>query len=193
MKPVLRPLTLAIALASSAVAFCASAGPGNASIGSIARIFNTVDTNDDGVIDIDEFVDARLARAEARFVARDANGDGLVTEDEVGDRPEPPEGSDPEAVRACVAEALGVELPEPPEPGERFAQMDLNGDGAIDLAESQDAALTIALEAFAILDTDASGGVTPEEVGASLGRKAERRAAIRQCRQAAEDAADFLG
>ena len=193
MHTYIRPLTMAIALAATGTTLTVSAGPSGNAIGSIARIFQAVDTNQDGVIDTDEFMEVRLARAQVRFDALDSNADGYLTEGEIGERPEPPEDADPEAVRACVADTLGVELQELPEEGERFAELDLNDDGAVDFAESQDAAMSRALEAFAALDTNASGDVTPEEVGASLGRKAERRAAIRACRQAAQDAADILG
>ncbi|MEM9300986.1 MAG: hypothetical protein AAGE01_02685 [Pseudomonadota bacterium] len=153
-----------------------------------------IDLDGDGVISEAEFVDARLARAESRFLRRDRNGDGVISADDFEDveRPEPPEGADREAFRACVAEALGVELPEPREPGDRLAEVDLNGDEAIDLDEALISAEARALERFAILDGNGDGFVDRDEIRASLAQASELREIRRACRDQQAAVASFL-
>lgn len=191
-KKILIALTTAIGIGVLALPVMAKPGPSTAR--GAGNILAQLDTNGDGVISLEEFVDARIARAEAGFDIRDENGDGLITEDEVGrDRPEPPDGFDPAAFRACVEDQLGVELPEPPEPGSRFAEADLNGDGAIDLGEAISNATDNATERFLNLDDNADGVLDADELATIRARHRALREARRTCREQSADVAAVLG
>lgn len=189
--------TLALAIAVSVVAGSALAGPGQSGNGpgsrSAQRALAAIDSNGDGTVTLDEFAAASVARALSRFDARDANGDGLITTDELGERPEPPDEGARDAFRQCVADALGVEVPDGGEPGDRFDFADVNGDGAIDAAEAEAVAMERALTSFDRLDANADGVLVIAEFRRSLGRTAALRAIRRDCRQAQQDVDDLLG
>ena len=187
-------IALATAIGIGVVALPVIAKPGPSAARGAGNILAQLDANGDGLVSLDEFVDAKLARVEAGFEIKDENGDGLITEDEVGrDRPEPPDGFDPAAFRACVEEQLGVELPEPAEPGSRFAEADLNGDGGIDLGEAISNATDKATDRFFALDENGDGMLDAEELATIKARHRALREARRACREQSADVADVLG
>lgn len=57
--------------------------PGMAGPDGIAERFDTLDTNDDSLLDAEELAAGRLARAEEQFNRLDADADGLLTPDEL--------------------------------------------------------------------------------------------------------------
>ncbi|MEM7704741.1 MAG: hypothetical protein AAF358_04265 [Pseudomonadota bacterium] len=166
--------------------------PALAQTGSGVADRTPLDADGDRMVSQDEFLAARLARAERRFDRLDRDDDGQITEADLADRPEPPD-VDREALRACVEDALGIELPEPPEPGSRFDTIDLNGDGAITLEEALTSAEDRAVERFMNLDENADGQLERSEVRRPLRRAARLRQARRQCLREQQEANDLLG
>ncbi len=167
-------------------------GTVHAQTGTAAGDRTPLDADGDGMVSQDEFLAARLARAERRFDRLDSDEDGQITEADLADRPEPPD-VDREALRACIEETLGVELPERPEPGSRFDAADLNGDGAITLDEALTNAESRAVERFMNLDENADGQLERSEVRRPLRRAARLRQARRQCLREQQEANDLLG
>ncbi|MEM6574566.1 MAG: hypothetical protein AAF736_09865 [Pseudomonadota bacterium] len=151
-----------------------------------------LDADGDRMVSQDEFLAARLARAERRFNRLDRDDDGQITETDLADRPEPPD-VDRDALRACIEDTLGVELPEPPEPGSRFDAIDVNGDGVITLEEALTSAEDRAVERFMNLDENADGQLERSEVRRPLRRAARLRQARRQCLREQQEANDLLG
>ena len=156
------------------------------------KMFERLDVDGSGVITIDEFIARPGDRAERHFERLDTNEDSSLSLEEFLDRPPRPDTDiDREAVRACVEEALGEELPARPEPETAFADMDANGDGAVSQDEFLSAAEARASERFATVDSDADGGVTLEELRASVETGTSRHETGRQC-VAEQRAADEL-
>jgi Ca2+-binding EF-hand superfamily protein len=150
--------------------------------GAIDRLFGHLDGDEDGFVSEDEFLDARLARVDNQFDRRDEDGDGLISEEEAdrrGDHDEQPD-VDREAVIACVRETI-ADWEGPHEVEDRFDEVDLDGDGFIDLVE-----LSIALEerAFVLfdrIDTNNDGLISLEEVEVFQDDQINLRRVIRAC------------
>ena len=77
-RMIIMMLLLSLALCGAAFAQD-DAGPA----GKGAKGLKAMDTNGDGKISKEEFMDAAKKRAEARFQKLDANGDGYITKDEL--------------------------------------------------------------------------------------------------------------
>ncbi len=186
-------LTLALLATLAAGAWQASsAGPGPR-VNAGGSALKHLDVDGDGVISLAEFVDARLIRAENRFNRRDDNGDGFITEDEIGRNGEPPSDEQRAEFRECLEQELGIELPEPPEPGSRFDEADANGDGAIDLAEALAVAEQAAESRFNAIDGNADGVLDTEELAAAVRKGRAVREARRSCREQVQEVDDVLG
>lgn len=191
-----RKLTLNVLAAASLVVTLgvAQAHPGPGRPGSSAAIVDRLDTDGDGAISLTEFTDAAVMRAEMRFARADQNADGEVTRDEIGsNRRELPEDLDRDAFRACVAEQLGVELPERPDADARFDEADLDGNGGIDLDEAVSNATSRAMDRFAELDADADGLLVSDEISRPGHRSRALREARRACREQNQEISALLG
>ena len=101
-----------------------------------------MDTDGDGVVSFTEF----QARSEERFARLDADGDGLLTREELGRR-----GRD-------GRRGLGL------------AEADTDGDGAISFSELQAARPEVTEERFARMDRNGDGVITEEERPERRGR-----------------------
>jgi len=160
----------------------------------VDRIFSHLDADESGTISFDEFLAPKLAKAEEKFAALDANEDELLTLEEIMDSHTPPEdGVDRDALRQCVADALGVELPEPPTAEERFSQADSNGDGFIDWSEYLAAKTENAQTKFNQIDSSADGELNVGEVTSAVAARKDVRMARRQCREELDTVSDLVG
>ncbi|MBT6042616.1 MAG: hypothetical protein HOH14_03880 [Gammaproteobacteria bacterium] len=150
--------------------------------GNPERLIDHLDNDGDGFVDEEEFVDGRLARLDDQFDRRDADGDGLLNEEEAerrrhqNDRPD----IDREAVIQCVRETI-ADWEGPQEVEDRFDEIDLDGDGYIDLLE-----LSLALEQrayvlFDRIDSNNDGLISLEEVVANQDYQINLRRVIRAC------------
>ncbi len=163
------------------------------------RFIERHDTDADGQVSEMEFVDEHLQNVDELFDRRDANGDGLISDDEHdapplgrpgreprgprGDRPDRPE-IDREAVIACVRETVADYDPELDRPLEEiFDAVDTNGDGMLSLIEVSTALETRAHNLFARIDSDGNGYITEDEVAAHFEDQLNMRRVVAACVQ----------
>lgn len=145
-------------------------------------LIDRLDTNADSYVDIDEFLDARLARLDKTFDRRDADGDGLLSEAEA-DRRRPRPNQEltlREEVIQCVRETV-ADWEGPHAVEDRFDNVDTNGDGYIDLAELSAALEARAYVLFERIDANGDGLISLEEVAAMQDYQINLRRVIRAC------------
>jgi len=146
------------------------------------RLVDRLDTNQDGFVDVDEFLDARLERVDEQFERRDDDGDGLLSEDEARRRPprDDVDETDRELVIACVRETI-ADWEGPNDVEDRFDAVDSNGDGYIDLVELSTSLEERAYVLFDRIDADGDGLLSLEEVEAHQEEQINLRRVIRAC------------
>ena len=150
----------------------------------VARIFKALDTNEDEIITLDEFLSKLLAKSEKQFDRIDIDDDGLISFDEflaVHDGKDDHPDIDVEALRACIAERVDFVLPDPVDRGTRFEELDSNNDGFIDFDEFVAAKTEQATNRFNAVDADADGGITKKELYNALKQQQARKAIRREC------------
>lgn len=150
--------------------------------GNPERVIDRLDTNEDGVVDVDEFLDSRLGRIDEQFDRRDIDGDGLLSEEEA--RRHPPRDDHDETEREliiqCVRETI-ADWEGPHDVEDRFDAVDLDGDGYIDLVELSIALEERAYELFDRMDANGDGLISLEEIEAFLDYQINLRRVIRAC------------
>lgn len=148
------------------------------------RLIETLDSDGDGFVSLDEFLDRRLARVDAEFERRDRDGDGLLSEEEARrpQRRERPhdDATEREQVIACVRETI-ADWAGPRDVEDRFDVVDSDGDGYIDLAELSTALETRAHDLFDHIDADADGLISLVEVQAHQDEQINLRRVVRAC------------
>ena len=166
------------------------------------KIFKRLDTNEDGVLSLDEMTAPTAAKAEKVFTHKDTDEDGLLSLEEfsLNRRGEAIDLSEiADEIVQCVADLkdeTGSEYIVVPEasqfksPAERFAAIDSNEDGSIDLAEMQAHALAKATTAFTNMDSDENGEVSKNEFKAKWKTHKATKRAIHQCVSEILDAED---
>lgn len=125
-----------------------------------------LDRNGDGAVSLEEFQAARASAAAERFAELDADGDGLLTDEELATRRD--------------GRRFG------PGPGRRHgapgARLDADQDGSVSLAELQAVHPNVTAEQFAEFDGDGDGALSRAELEAARGelmaRMRERLEAI---------------
>lgn len=153
--------------------------------------FERLDTNEDGVLSIDELTAPALERAEAMFLRKDQDEDGLLTFEEATSGREPRDLSDiADEIVQCVADLQAetgnenIVVPEASKfasPQEKFNAKDTDLSGDLDLTEVLQSSTENVTSIFDNMDTDNSEDVTLEEFTAhKVSAKATRRA-IRSC------------
>lgn len=151
--------------------------------GNPERLFERLDTDGDGFVDEDEFIDARLYRVDEQFDRRDVDGDGLLSEEEASRPRRRDHGDDPrlrEEVIACVRETI-ADWEGPHKVGDRFDALDTSGDGYISLVELSTALQERAYVLFDRMDSNNDGLISLEEVEAFLKDQINLRSVIRAC------------
>ncbi|MDT8399125.1 MAG: EF-hand domain-containing protein [Pseudomonadales bacterium] len=148
--------------------------------GNPERLVTRFDSDNDGQLSFDEFLDSRIALIDQNFDRLDRNDDGLVDAGESSRPDHHGAAIDRAEVRTCVREILAA-YDADHALDERFDYVDLDGDGYIDLAE-----LSAALEArahvlFARLDTDGDDFISLAELEAALQQQINLRRVVRAC------------
>src|SRR6056300_666691 len=149
--------------------------------GNPEKIIDRLDSNGDGFIDENEFIDGRLSRVDRQFDRKDENGDGLLSEEEARrKRPDDRPKIVREAVIQCVRETI-ADWEGPGEVEDRFDAVDLDNDGCIDLVEQSLALEERAYALFDRIDSNDDGLISLEEVQASQDYQINVRRVVRTC------------
>jgi Ca2+-binding EF-hand superfamily protein len=157
--------------------------------GNPERFIERHDTDGDGQVSEEEFVDEHLQNIDEHFERRDRDGDGLISLEEHTpparparrERPERPE-IDREAVIACVRETIADYTPELDGTlEERFENVDTDGDGMLSLTEVSTALEARAHILFERLDADGDAYVTATELAAHFDAQLNLRRVLRAC------------
>lgn len=152
----------------------------------LMSLLERLDSNADGVLSQGEFSVRTAQGAERRFDRMDADADAVLSFDEFSSvrnhrtRPDL-DTLDIDALELCVAETLGYELPERPDPESSFAEVDANSDGSIDLEESLAAADLRAEDRFVEIDADGDGQLVSDEIGSYQLHRHEQKQAHHSC------------
>lgn len=145
-----------------------------------------LDTNEDLVVDFDEFT-AR-SRNGARLIERlDSNDDGALDYDEFASRSGPRSelaGEYAEELIACVEEMSGTEVESRPTPEQAFDTIDSNDDDVISADELESAGQAKAEAKFDAIDQNGDDLLNEEEFAAAGEAKNARRSDFMACRDA---------
>ena len=149
--------------------------------GNPEKIIDRLDSNGDGFVDENEFIDGRLSRVDRQFDRKDENVDGLLSEEEARrKRPDDRPKIVREAVIQCVRETI-ADWEGPGEVEDRFDAVDLDNDGFIDLVEQSLALEERAYALFDRIDSNDDGLISLEEVQASQDYQINVRRVVRTC------------
>ncbi|MCP5206027.1 MAG: EF-hand domain-containing protein [Hahellaceae bacterium] len=161
----------------------------------LGKVFHRLDTDGDSFVSLEEMTAGALHKAQKRFDRLDADHDGFVSLEEfvaAGEEKADKFGEHSDEIKACVEEALGVTLPEHATAEERFAAIDSNQDGMIDIDEANAHAASNVAARFNALDADANGLLSKDELKVGLELRKTRRAALRECVQSVQEQNDTL-
>lgn len=139
------------------------------------------DVNADGMIDLDEFLAHHEDRPELALEHRDADGDGLLSREELAPRERP---NRPDIDRAAVEECVQQEHPDFAGADgleERFDTLDSNDDSYLDADELVAGRLAQAEAQFTALDADADGFLIQAELRAQRANRRELARSVRDC------------
>jgi Ca2+-binding EF-hand superfamily protein len=147
-----------------------------------------LDANEDGVISLQEFTDARLTRGDTLFDRLDQDNDGVISAEEYADRP----GKgfigrreslklDQEAFNKCMKDQLGGSYQERSTWEELFAATDTNSDNFIDRKEFLAQKEANVAERFAQIDINNDGNLDPGEFDIVNAQMQEHHQARRSC------------
>ncbi len=150
----------------------------------VDRLFEKLDSDQSDTISFDEFVTPKLEKAEEKFAALDSDGDELLTFDEILAGHTPPQDPiDRDAMRECLEDKLGIDLPEHMTAEEKFAAADTNGDGYLDWSEYSAGKIAGVEVKFAHIDSSADGEVDKAELTEALESRKPVRIARKECRE----------
>ncbi|MDA1373073.1 MAG: EF-hand domain-containing protein [Proteobacteria bacterium] len=176
----------------------------------VNRIFNAVDADGSDTITLDEWLAKLTEKARIHFDRIDSDDDNLISLDEflaVGhgrgdgrghDRGrdhdhEPDIDVDHDAVRACVADATGDDVPQRPDRETAFGEIDTNDDGFIDFDEFLAAKTERATNRFNTIDADSDGAITKQELAKELMQHRKHRRTVRDCVEDQRETDELLG
>jgi len=154
------------------------------------RMFDHLDTDDNGELTLDEFLSRPTDHLADRFDRMDSDDDDLISLDEYLAVRTPAFDDmsiSPDDLHACVDEQTGTEWVAPPDAETRFSEVDVNNDGFIDLDEFESAKSDNVTERFVLMDTDANGAISEDEFFAALELTREHHGIRRDCLEELRD------
>lgn len=150
-----------------------------------------IDTDGSGTIELQEMIDASLAKVAKRFEKVDTDADGQVSlEEYLAARRDGAVDLSlyADEIVACMEEAKleddTIEVPAASDflsPEDKFAAKDTNSDGFVSLEEAEANATAKATAKFTALDADADGSVTVDEIKEAKQGKRPTRKALKAC------------
>jgi len=150
---------------------------------SAERILAHLDSNEDSVISLAEFMAPKLTRAESKFAYIDTDEDGFISLQDIEDaREEKPKNENREAIRQCVADSLGIDFPERLSIEEHFTQADANADSFLDWTEFSLGKINRNTIKFNKIDSDANGEINLEELSVAVEKRKSLYQIRRDCR-----------
>jgi Ca2+-binding EF-hand superfamily protein len=157
----------------------------------VNRIFNALDTDENGVLSFDEYLTYALKKAEKKFARIDTDDDELLTLEEIlaayrKSQDNDDTDIDGEAIRQCVADVLEIDLPVQITGEERFDAIDTNDDGFIDFLEYTAGKTAKAEIKFARVDSNDDGEISKLELETALKNLKNVREVRKQCREQQE-------
>ncbi len=161
----------------------------------VHHLFDTLDTNEDGIITLDEYLVLATEKAAHQFDRIDTDDDELIslTEFLAGGNREDNSDVDRDEVRACIAAQTGEDVPERPDRETRFDALDTNDDGNIDADEFLAAKTDSATDKFNAIDADSDGGISKMELAQALKQHRQRRSVSRDCIENQRETDELLG
>ncbi len=168
--------------------------------GGADKMFARLDTNADGELSLTELTDPAAAKAEKKLSRKDTDEDGALSLTEFqqnrhGNVVDLSAIAD--EIVQCVADLKAetgddnIVVPSADSfmsSEARFAAIDSDEDGGIDLAELEDAMLSNATDAFTAMDADEGGAVSNDEFTAHKATRKATKKAIRLCVEDINDA-----
>ena len=155
--------------------------------------FNNIDTNQDGLLSLDEMTTPLMAKTERRFSQKDSNDDGLISFEEFqqtrhGTMTDLSDIANDivQCVSDIKAETGNDDIMVPSadkflSPTDKFTATDSSGDNFINLEEIQDKVEAKVAASFLVMDQDADSFVNEDEFNTSKIIKKATRSTIRQC------------
>lgn len=160
------------------------------------HIFSAADLDGSDTITLDEWLVKTTKKAERWVDRRDADDDGLISLEEFmaeGNRRGADVEIDYDALRACVADAIGEDVPERPDRATVFSQIDANDDGFVNADELLAWMTEKATGRFNATDVDGDGAISKQEVITALEQRRERKRVRRDCVQDHREAVELIG
>ena len=161
----------------------------------VKRVFNAVDSNEDGLISKEEFLTKKLEKAALRFDKIDSDSDNLISLDEFKSAIHShwDESIDRDQLRSCIEAELDIELAALISIEDKFSTTDSNADGFIDMNEFTASNTVIANNKFDIVDVNNDESITKREMAEALVQLHTFRIVRNNCLQQQQDLSDILG
>ena len=179
-------------ITAAGLTFIALAVSGNvAAKGKHRGGIDRIDTDGSGTIELQEMIDAKLAKVAKRFETVDTDADGYISlEEYLAARREGAVDLSlyADEIVACMEEAQleddSIVVPDADDflsPEDKFTAKDADEDGFVSLEEAEASATAKVTEKFTALDADEDGSVTLEEMQAARAEKRPTRQALKAC------------